>query len=159
MELETHTLKRSLNAIRKKAVFMNVAAVRSFLDAGDIVNPELAGPSPYHNVVCMVVYVCRSTGNFYCQYEEKIKALDEKYNGVEVFIPNCAPYLANVVYMVQYLQRLNPEAELLFGVDNVPCYEWANRMHFCLFVIAEKQEDLVRLDSILKTAEQEAAVL
>ena len=118
------------------------AAVRCFLEAGDIITPELAGPNPYHHVVCMVVYVCRTTGDFYNQYKDKIKSLDEQYSGVDIFIPNCAPVLANIVYMIQYLQRLNPEAEVLFGVDEVPCYEWAEKMHFSLFVIAKKQGTL-----------------
>ena len=122
---------------------MNVAAVRSFLDAGDILTREFMGENPYHNVVCIVVYACSDTGRFLSQYEQKIKALDEQFDGVDILVPNCAPILANIVYMVQYLHRLNPKAEVLFGVDDIPCYEWASMMHFGLFVIATNYHDKI----------------
>ena len=50
----------------------------------DISTREFFGGHPYHNVICMVVYVCHTTGNFHLVFADKLKELDKRYGAVEV---------------------------------------------------------------------------
>ncbi|MBQ1492398.1 MAG: hypothetical protein IIZ39_10605, partial [Blautia sp.] len=105
---------------------------------GDISTREFYGDHPYRNVVCMIVYVCHNTGNFHLRFADKLKELDECYGSVEVFLPSCVPDIPHVVFMVQYLKKLNPKAEVLFDADEFSSFDWTMKARFSLFVITSE---------------------
>lgn len=123
---------------------MEPAEVGLYLGDSYTVSSEIYGENPYHHVVCMVVYVCHTTATFHMKFAEKLKELDERYGGLEVFNPSCGPDPAHVVYMVNYLEKLNPGAELLFGTDSFDFFDRASKARFSLFVVTSKWGGTIR---------------
>ena len=114
---------------------------------------ELYGDNPYHDVVCMMVYVCHTTANFHLKFAEKLRSLEERHGRLEVFLPSCVPDIAHIVYMVHFLERLNPDAEVLFGTDDLPSYDWTVKARFSLFVVARKRP--MAISRVAKEAAEE----